>query len=281
MASRSQLLRQRRLGLAARWAAQLAVRPRAWPDLLRWIARRIKIAILGRDEVSERTRREMQESTAWCADRAISLEQALAVLGITGTPVDLHLHFHEELAAAEARVASVPYRLGGASNMDLIYTLCEALEARRVVETGVANGWSSLAILLSIAGRPGAMLHSVDLPYLKYQNDRWVGIAVPGSLTHCWTLHCMADREGLPRALESLGTIDFAHYDSDKSKEGRAFAYPLLWRALRPGGLLFSDDINDNFGFRDFCDVAGQVPVIVQQDNKFQGILRKPHEPDS
>jgi hypothetical protein len=34
--------------------------------------------------------------------------------------------------------------------------------------------------------------------------------------------------------------------------------------------------VNDNFGFRDFCDSIDQTPVIVRQGDKFQGLLRKP-----
>ncbi len=268
--------RRGRFYLFTRQIAHFAIRPQVWPDLARWLAKRIKDRIVGRDKAAEEARRAMAEATAWCMQRAQSQSSALAALGISGQPADLETRFPEELAAARDRVDSVPFRLGGASNMNLIYTLCEALKATRVVETGVANGWSSLAILLSISERPGAALHSVDLPYLKYQNDRWVGIAVPEHLKAGWTLHRMPDRDGLPRALEALGSIDFAHYDSDKSPAGRAFAYPLLWQALRPGGLLFSDDINDNFGFRDFCDRIGQTPIIIRQENKFQGILRKP-----
>jgi hypothetical protein len=204
---------------------------------VRWLARRIKRALIGRDEQAEIARQARLAASAWCAERAVAPDEALEALGLETTLTDLRLRFPEEVAAAEARVAKVPFRLGGGGNLDLIYTLCEALQATRVVETGVANGWSSLAILLSIARRPGAGLHSVDLPYLKYQNDRWVGTAVPESLQAFWTLHRMADREGLPEALEALGTIDLAHYDSDKSVAGRRFAYPLLWSGLRPGGV--------------------------------------------
>lgn len=273
-AARSQI--RNRIYLLSRQMGHYLIRPRIWPDLLRWLAKRIKDRIVGKDETAERARRLMVEATAWCAERAQSPAEILHELRLETSLIDLQQRFPEQLAEATARVETVPFRLGGASNMNLIYTLCEALQATRVIETGVANGWSSLAILLSITRRKGASLHSIDLPYLKYQNDPWVGIAVPEAFHSCWTLHRTADREGLPRALKALGTIDLAHYDSDKSPEGRAFAYPLLWEALRQDGILFSDDINDNFGFREFCDSIGETPIIVRQGDKFQGILRKP-----
>lgn len=267
---------QRQLSLLAYRIGRYVIRPRRWPELAQWLVRRVRRQILGSSREEEEARRVMAEATAWCGPRAMPPAEAVKALGLGIDPIDLQQRFPQELAAAQARVDSVPFKLGGASNMDLLYTLCEAVQATRVIETGVANGWSSLALLLSISTRPDAALHSVDLPYLKYQNDPWVGIAVPESLRGTWTLYRMADREGLPKALAALSEIDLAHYDSDKSVAGRRFAYPLLWESLRPGGLLFSDDINDNFGFRDFCESIGQQPVIVQQDDKFQGILRKP-----
>ncbi len=272
----STLSSSHRLSLFFRQLAHFATRPKVWPDLGRWLAKRVKDRIVGKDTAVEAARQAMAEGTDWCAENCISPAEALARLGLDTAILHVGERYPEEIAAAEKRVANVPFRLGGASNMDLIYTLCEALQATRAVETGVANGWSSLAILLSLAKRDGASLHSIDLPYLKYQNDPWVGVAVPEKLRPCWTLHRMADRDGLPKALAALDKIDFAHYDSDKSEAGRRFAYPLMWKALRPGGLLFSDDINDNMGFRDFCESVGQEPIIVRQDNKFQGILRKP-----
>lgn len=253
-----------------------ALHPGVWPDLLQWLGRRLRTRFTGVDREAERKREERLAATAWCRSRARTPGAALTELDLPAAVIEVATHHREEIDAAAARVETVPFRLGGASNMDLIFTLCEALKATRVVETGVANGWSSLAILLSIAGRPGAALHSVDKPYLKYQNQRWVGIAVPERLRGCWTLHRSADRKGLPKALAALGEIDFAHYDSDKSEAGRLFAYPLMWHALRSGGILFSDDIDDNAGFRKFCESLGAEPVVVSQGDKFQGILRKP-----
>jgi predicted O-methyltransferase YrrM len=168
--------------------------------------------------------------------------------------------------------------MGGAGNMDLLYTLCDHLRATRVVETGVAYGWTSLAVLLSLQDRPGSLLYSVDLPYVDRRNEAWVGVVVPQELRPQWRLMRAADRQGLPVALREAGEVDVAHYDSDKSYEGRLFGYPLLWDSLRPGGILVSDDVGDNSGFRDFAASIDVEPVIVADGGKFQGILVKPGE---
>jgi predicted O-methyltransferase YrrM len=179
------------------------------------------------------------------------------------------------LAEAKARYARISGKMGGAADLDLLYTLCVAGGARNVLETGVAFGWSSLAILSAVAPR-GGHLTSIDLPYPRQNNGSLVGGAVPTELREGWTLLRGADREKLPRAVREHGPFDLIHYDSDKSYRGRRWAYPILWGAVRPGGVLMSDDIGDNMGFLDFCREIGREPVVVKSGNKFVGCLRKP-----
>jgi predicted O-methyltransferase YrrM len=179
-----------------------------------------------------------------------------------------------ELDAAKRRVQAVPARFGGRANIDLIYDLCEELEAVRVVETGVAYGWSSLAALLSISTRNGHVW-STDLPY-PFADRRLVGIAVPEDLRPFWTLLVGPDREMLPLALAEAGTVDVAHYDSDKSYEGARWAYRQLYHALRPGGVLVADDVDDHVGFRDFTEEVGLSPTVIAFKDRHQGLVVKP-----
>ena len=183
--------------------------------------------------------------------------------------------FPDEIEEAERAVEACPFKLGGPGNMDLLFAIAERLGAERVVETGVANGWSSLALLLSLQHRSSAKLVSVDLPYLQHQNDDWIGTAVPARLRTRWEVLKMPDRRGIPKALELLGTIDLAHYDSDKSYGGRRWAYPRLWDALRPGGVLISDDIGDNLAFADFANDTGARCLVIADGEKYQGVLVK------
>ena len=216
---------------------------------------------------------EREEAGKWCRSRAVTIRKLAPKLPFQFVPVDLEETFAELFRIARERVKSCPMRLGGAGNLDLLYALARGSGARCIVETGVAYGWSSLALLLAIDGRDNARLYSVDLPYLTFQNDDWVGIAVPRTLLTRWRLFRMADREGLPWALRAAGRVDLAHYDSDKSPEGRAFGYRAIWRRLRPGGILVSDDIGDNLAFKRFAETVGRTPVIVSWSGKYQGIL--------
>ncbi len=256
-----------------RYVTPYLLRPMIWPEIRRQVVRQLKLRMPG----SRRARSDAgrREAECWCAEAAVDSAEAVRRLGFSAPLIPWADRFPAEFTAARERAARCPMRLGGAGNLDLLHALCEAIEARRVLETGVAYGWSTLAILLSLKNRPGAMLFSVDLPYFRYHNDRWVGVVVPEKLRHAWKLYRMADREGVPRALKAAGTIDLAHYDSDKSAEGRLFSYRLIWQALRRGGILISDDVGDNLGFKSFCEDVGVKPVIVRHENKYQGVFVK------
>jgi predicted O-methyltransferase YrrM len=216
------------------------------------------------------------ESERWCAQRAVDTAQAIREITGRPPPGRVAEMYPAEFAEARARQASCPVWMGGPGDLDLLYWLTEHVQARRVVETGVAFGWSSLALLLSLRNRSGARLASIDMPYPKINNDAWVGCVVPDGLRSQWTLLRYADREGLPRALRLLGSIDLCHYDSDKRYRSRLWAYPLLWDALRPGGLMLSDDIGDNVGFRDWCNQQQLKPIVIGIESKFVGVLVKP-----
>jgi predicted O-methyltransferase YrrM len=115
------------------------------------------------------------------------------------------------------------------------------------------------------------------MPYAKMGNEPFVGIVVPKSLREHWALIRLPDRNGLKRAIAKFnGSIDFAHYDSDKSYYGRAFAYPLIWRALAPGGVFISDDIQDNMRFAEFVIEQGVPFAVTESAGKYVGICRKP-----
>jgi hypothetical protein len=91
-----------------------------------------------------------------------------------------------------------------------------------------------------------------------------------------WTLVREPDRYGLVKALRALGgAIDFCHYDSDKSYGGRKYAYRLMWDALETGGVFVSDDIQDNFAFRDLVEAKAATFAVTECEGKFVGIVRK------
>lgn len=216
------------------------------------------------------------QATAWADARAVPLSDALARLGILvdGPLPTLPCHTIEE---ARLRMSRSRVEMGGAADVNLLYAAAVLSGATNAIETGVAYGWSSLALLSAMAGREGAQLVSVDMPYPKKGNDPYVGIVVPETLRQNWTLVREPDRRGIKRAISMVGEqLDLVHYDSDKSHAGRRYGYPLLWNALRPGGVFISDDIEDNFGFREFMERTKASFAITALEGRYVGISRKP-----
>ena len=140
----------------------------------------------------------------------------------------------------------------------------------------MAYGWSSLAILASISDKNDAKLISIDMQYPKMNNEDFVGIVVSDSLRGQWDLIREPDRNGIKKALNKFGgVIDLCHYDSDKSYYGRMYAYPILWNALKKGGVFISDDIQDNMAFREFVETRNLNFAVTKSENKYIGIVYK------
>ena len=242
------------------------IRPQLYPELLRKIYKNIfdrKSPFKGKQQAEE-----------WCRRLAISQDEAISkILGINNFQ-QVNKKFQEEFTFAQQAEANCPVKMGGAGALDLIYYLAEYTQAQNVLETGVAYGWSSLAVLLSLKQRNGK-LYSSDMPYLGKDNDKFVGCVVLENLKSNWKLFRFADKESLPKIFKEQNSFDFIHYDSDKSYNGRLWAYPILWGKVRKGGVLMSDDIGDNAAFMDYCISAGLEPIIVGFDGKYAGFLIK------
>jgi predicted O-methyltransferase YrrM len=213
----------------------------------------------------------------WAAQRAVSVEEALVKVGLLQAGMPIPIMADSLLDEGRERAGRSRVRMGGAGDLDLLHAAVRLSGARSVVETGVAYGWSSLAILAGFEPIESSRLVSVDMPYPKLNNESFVGIAVPGRFRASWQIIREPDRRGLEKAIRLIGGgIDLCHYDSDKSYWGRRYAFPLLWRALGKGGVFISDDIQDNFGFKEFVEDGGLQFAVTEYEGKFIGIARKP-----
>jgi hypothetical protein len=77
------------------------------------------------------------------------------------------------------------------------------LNLQNVIETGVAYGWSSGAILKSVSSREGQLI-SIDMPMLKQSDYHLIGVAVEPQLKDFWELRREPDRYGLPKAIKKM-----------------------------------------------------------------------------
>lgn len=217
-----------------------------------------------------------EEATQWCHTHATDTQAFLASLGLTEIASLAESH-PEAITYAESKVSLAPSEMGGMADLDLLYNITLYKKPSSVLETGVAHGGSSLAILAGLQKIGSGELYSTDMPYPKMNNESFVGAAVPEDLRKHWTLVRKPDRAGLKDIFQKTDYIELCHYDSDKSYVGRKWAYPRIWSRLAKNGIFISDDIQDNVAFREFVEELGLPYSIIYYppEDKYIGIVVK------
>lgn len=208
---------------------------------------------------------EAAAAEAWARSRA----QPLADWAVQRHPA-LWTESHEEAtkirSLAPTLLTPLESRgivLGGGGAIDLLYFIVRWLRPGTVLETGVAAGWSSCAILQALERNQAGHLKSSDFPYFRIENpERYIGLLVPDALKHRWTLAIRGDRQNLPELLDEVTQVDLVHYDSDKSRPGREWFARQITPFLRPGSVIIWDDIVNNLAFRDRSATAAESYVL-------------------
>lgn len=177
------------------------------------------------------------------------------------------------------RMASLPVTLGGAGYLSCLYFLARHTQPNVVVETGVAAGFSSAAILRALDANGNGLLFSSDFPYFRIRDPlQYIGVVVDPELKDKWTLYAEGDGRNLPKILSQVGDVDLFHYDSDKTYYGREHAISLISPRLPLKAVVMMDDIQDNSFFHDWVSHAGLPWVVVPWMDKYIGIAGTPLE---
>jgi predicted O-methyltransferase YrrM len=151
----------------------------------------------------------------------------------------------------------------------LCYLAARLLPARMVVETGVCYGVTSAYLLKALELNEAGYIHSIDLPPLGKNGDDYVGWLVPQELRARWRLHRGTSNRLLRPLLAELGQIDLFIHDSLHTYRNMRNEFALAWPALRPGGVLISDDIRGNKAFQELSELPDvAVSVVVKEESK-------------
>lgn len=168
--------------------------------------------------------------------------------------------------------------LGGPIGDDaglLLYLMVRFLKPQIVVETGIANGFSSAFILKALDENRKGTLHSVDLHSrqgIMFPIGKELGWVVPDDLRHRWIVELGESKKVLPQILKKLTTINIFLHDSRHTYRTMMQEYTIVWPYLRNGGLLLSDDASINDAFLDFADMKKQTPILF---NRIGAIRKK------
>lgn len=157
----------------------------------------------------------------------------------------------------------------------LVYAWCRLAKPALVVETGVAHGFTTAAILHSLKENHHGKLISIDLPHLHPRAEESIGSAVPHRLRDRWTLRLGPAQSGLRGCARVSYGADLFVQDAAHSYRGQIKEYRIGWSLLREKGLLISDDVDG--AFEDFAKEVGRDPHYVDQSPKSRpiGIIQR------
>lgn len=216
------------------------------------------------------------EALDWCQNKAVSTKRGFANLTKNQINfIDFNKTHNISIDNGKSIEKRCPILMGGGGDLNLLYNLTLLPQVTNILETGVAYGWSSLAVLSALNDKGNGKLYSTDMPYAKLNNENYVGCVVPNNLKDKWELIRKPDRIAIPQILDKVMNFDLCHYDSDKSYSGRKWAYPIIWNNLNDNGWFISDDISDNSAFMEFCLDKNIDPIIIEYDNKYIGVIHK------
>jgi predicted O-methyltransferase YrrM len=154
------------------------------------------------------------------------------------------------------------------------------LRPAQVIETGVARGITSRAVLEALERNGRGHLWSIDLaPLLEEELAPQIATAVPADRRERWTLLEGSSRRVLPRLLAQVGEIDLFVHDSLHTERNVRFELSRSWPSLRRGGAMLIDDVERSAGFHRWlarAPAAQSVVGIADDRRALVAIVRKP-----
>jgi predicted O-methyltransferase YrrM len=150
----------------------------------------------------------------------------------------------------------------------IAWCLARHLRPRVVVETGVARGLTSAALLRALARNGSGHLWSIDLPPLaEHELSQETGAAVTSRDAARWTLLCGSSRKLLPGLIRSLETVDLFVHDSMHTGRNVDFELRQVWPALAEGGAALVDDVHRNATFGTFAHEHREATSLVSRSD--------------
>ena len=152
----------------------------------------------------------------------------------------------------------------------LLYTLVKSKKPQLVVETGVANGISTNAIMFALdEGNRSGSLHSFDV--LPETKNAYTGKGK-------WDFHLLDKKrthQQISRILGNYSYVDIWLHDSNHGYRWQKFEYLLALSRLKKDGILISDDIDASSAWGELAKTHFRESYVVFDSRKFFGIAFK------
>jgi len=194
---------------------------------------------------------------------AIVMDAERAVCEALGVDASAYAAAKAHFRAPDAEAGPEGSSWDASNGLQSLLNVCIRLLAPdRMVETGVARGYSTAVALMTMHDLARGQLFSVELPRVLGDGQAAVGSVVPDALKSRWTLKLGPSRTTLPLILREASPIDIFLHDSDHTYASQTFEYRTAWPHIRSGGLLLSDDVA-NPALMDFAREVGVQPRLI------------------
>ena len=235
------------------------------PQRLRVVAKKVLARLSERQDEDANA-----QVRSWCAER--SRDYATWAADLDPALWEEASQFARDFeAGARAKLEAAKIHFGGGGAYALLYFLVRRHQPEFMVETGVAAGWSSAAVLTAMERNGKGHLWSSDFPYFRQAGAAdEIGLLVPQELRKRWTLLIDGDEVNLRRIMQEVPRIDLFHYDSDKTYKGRTFAFSTVQPKLAKDAVIIFDDVQDNAHFR---DMSRPDAIVFEERGKYLGVL--------
>jgi predicted O-methyltransferase YrrM len=136
--------------------------------------------------------------------------------------------------------------------LQILYSAIRSFKPKIMIETGVAGGSTSLAILQAMKKNGGGKLYSIDIGNVMVAPGYEIGYIVPDEFRSNWSLIIGDSTKELPKLLNRLKKVDCFFHDSDHSYNHMNFEFNTVFPYLNPKNLVLSDDTELNSSFDEF-----------------------------
>jgi predicted O-methyltransferase YrrM len=235
------------------------------PKYFREMSHKILVRMQSRGQEFERA-----ASSEWCRKTQFDVkdQQLWRDAATFGNEHDIY---------SRKRLSTINAQLSGGGFSSLLFFLTRYFKPQYVLETGVAAGHSSRAILSALKINGEGHLWSSDFPLFRLDEpEQHIGVLVEEELRSIWKLKTEGDRVNLPLLLADMPRVDFLHFDSDKSVSGREYVSNMTKSKIHDRSVLMFDDIQDNLHFKNTFATPSNNWLVFAFEGKWIGIVFGP-----
>jgi predicted O-methyltransferase YrrM len=239
-----------------------------YPGLLDVVKRRIKLSLLGdRDGVSLNYLAKTTNGIFTDIQSLILAERELPKEMLKHLPKSQMLF--TRTIEEQSRVTNSRWN-AEQQLFTLLYALVISKNPDLVVETGVANGISTNAIMKALEkSKKSGTLHSFDV--LPETSKAYRG-------NGNWKFHLLNMKKAhtqLIDEIQHLAKPELWLHDSNHAYRWQKFEFLLAIKSLRSGGILISDDIDASPAWAELAGTVFRKSYIIFDSRKFIGIAFK------